>query len=271
MHSRCGLRPQVAGGEEVGLEQVRPQPQRLLQRDVGFAVTAGRIERQPLGRVRLRQRRIQRQGTLAVDQNITEGHVGVAHAHQVAIAVGDAGIGARILGIDLRRAPEHLPRHAQGAIAPAAAQEEGASHQVVLVGLGVGGRAAGDEGALLRQQLHLEGIDDAVGDLVLEREDVVQAAVVAIGPEMPAAAAVDQLDGDAHAVPGLAHAALEDMADAERARRLTHFDRLALVGEDRVARDHEQRGHARQVGDDVLGEAVGEILLLGIAADVGEG
>ena len=266
----AALRPQVAGGEEVGLEQVRTQPQRLLQRHVGFAVASGRIERQSLGRMRLRQRGLQRQGLLAVGQNVAEGHVGIAHAHQVAVAVGDAGIGARILGIDVRRAHEHLPRHAQGAIAPTAAQEEGTPHQVVLVGLGVGGRAAGDEGALLRQQLHLEGVDDAAGDLVLEREDIVQAAVVAIGPEMPAAAAVDQLDGDAHAVPGLAYAALEDVADTERVRRLAHFDGLALVGEDRAARDDEQRGHARQVGDDVLGEAVGEILLLGIAADVGE-
>ena len=42
----------------------------------------------------------------------------------------------------------------------------------------------------------------------------------------------------------------------------------ALVGEARIAGDHEQRLEARQRGDDVLDHAVGEILLLGIAAHV---
>ena len=41
------------------------------------------------------------------------------------------------------------------------------------------------------------------------------------------------------------------------------LDRLALVDEGRVARDHEQVAKARQLGDDVLGHAVGEELLLG--------
>ena len=47
-------------------------------------------------------------------------------------------------------------------------------------------------------------------------------------------------------------------------------DRLALVDERRVARDHEQVAKTRQLGDDVLGQAVGEELLLGLAAHVGE-
>jgi hypothetical protein len=106
--------------------------------------------------------------------------------------------------------------------------------------------------------------------VVERREDVIEAAIVAVGPEMSAGAAVDQLDGDAQAIAGLAHAAFEDMADVQFARRGADFDHPALVGEDGIAGDDEERGHPRQVRDDVFGQAVGEIFLLGIAADVGE-
>src|SRR5262249_58769266 len=43
---------------------------------------------------------------------------------------------------------------------------------------------------------------------------------------------------------------------------------LALVGEARVASDDEEAAVLRQVGDDVLGDAVEEVLLLGIARHV---
>ena len=45
----------------------------------------------------------------------------------------------------------------------------------------------------------------------------------------------------------------------------------ALVGEARVARDHEQPAQPREAGDDVFGDPVGEVLLLGVAAHVGNG
>ena len=51
---------------------------------------------------------------------------------------------------------------------------------------------------------------------------------------------VDQLAGDAHAVAGLAHAAFEHIAHAEFAADLLHIDRLALVGEARIAGDDEE-------------------------------
>ena len=46
---------------------------------------------------------------------------------------------------------------------------------------------------------------------------------------------------------------------------------LALVDEGRVARDDEEPAQLRQRGDDVLADAVGEIILLRLAAHVGEG
>ena len=88
---------------------------------------------------------------------------------------------------------------------------------------------------------------------------------------MRAVCRVDQLGGDAHAVAGFAHRALEDVANAKLAADLLHADRLALERETRIAGDDEEPTDARERGDDLLDHAVGEILLLRVAAQIGEG
>ena len=128
---------------------------------------------------------------------------------------------------------------------------------------------AGPE-SLLGVEMRLDRGHDLLGDVVLHREDVVQLAVVLLGPDVLAAPGVDQLAGDAQPPAGRAHAALQHVAHAEVARDLAHVDRAALVGEGRVAGDHEQPAQPGERGDDVLGDAVGEIVLLGIAAEIGE-
>ena len=87
---------------------------------------------------------------------------------------------------------------------------------------------------------------------------------------MVAGGAVDQLGGDPNPVASFADAAFQHVGDAERLRDFLHVDRLALEREGRVARHHRQRGHLRQIGDDVLADSVAEILLLGLAAHVDE-
>src|SRR5688572_7973914 len=108
-------------------------------------------------------------------------------------------------------------------------------------------------------------IDDLANDLVLYSEYVVQAAVEALGPQMSTADGVDQLRIDAHPSGGAAGAAFQQIAHAEIAGDGAGIDRLALVGEGRVARDDEQTRRARQVGDQILGQAVDEDLLLRVA------
>jgi hypothetical protein len=58
--------------------------------------------------------------------------------------------------------------------------------------------------------------------------------------------------------------------DAELARDLLHIDGAAFVDERRVAGDDEQPADAGEPGDQVLGDAVGKVLLLGIAAHIDE-
>src|SRR5439155_3272 len=67
-----------------------------------------------------------------------------------------------------------------------------------------------------------------------------------------------------------ADAALDEEANAQLEPELLHVDGLALEPESRVARSHRQRAPSRQLGDDVLGDAVGEIILLRIASHVQE-
>ena len=140
--------------------------------------------------------------------------------------------------------------------------------QIIVVGVQALGRLSlgpFDLGAL---ELRRYRAHHALGHLVLQFENVVERAFEAICPEMCSRGGIDQLPGDPHAGGGLAHAALEHVADAQFAADLFHIDRAALVGEARIARDDEQPADARQRRDDVLDHAVGEVLLLRVAAQI---
>src|SRR5262249_26084358 len=80
-------------------------------------------------------------------------------------------------------------------------------------------------------QRWLDRGDDARGDVVLHREDVSQIPVVALGPEVGTGGRIDKVGGNAHALPGSAHATLEDIADAKIAADLFKVDRFSLVRE----------------------------------------
>jgi hypothetical protein len=79
---------------------------------------------------------------------------------------------------------------------------------------------------------------------------------------------LDQLRGDADPLAQLAHRPSEHIAHAQLVADPLHIDSLALVGEARIAGDHEEPSDAGQTGDDVLDHAVGEIFLLGVGAHV---
>src|SRR3954468_8881498 len=84
-------------------------------------------------------------------------------------------------------------------------------------------------------------------------------AVVSLRPEVIAERGVDQLAGDAHPACRFAHASFKHVSHAELACDLAHVDRFVLVGKGGVARDHEEPLLLREPGDDVVGQAVGEI------------
>ena len=210
------------------------------------------------------------QRALALLENFVGGDGGVARIKQVRVAVGDAGVGRGIVVLNVERALEHLLGQPQEAPCVTAV-EETAAHQVEAIGLAVVGRALRNGLALLRQHLEAQRVDDGVRDVVLQLEDVLELAVVALGPDMAVGAPVDQLRGDAHPVVHLAHAAFKQILHAQPRGHAVKVLGAALVGEGSVARHHEQRGDLREIGDDVLGDAVAEIILLGVARHVDEG
>ena len=77
-------------------------------------------------------------------------------------------------------------------------------------------------------RVNLQRLDDAVRDLVLQREDVGQVAVVAVRPQMRAVGGVDELRGDAHPVAGAADRALQHRRHAEVAPDVRTSMRLPL-------------------------------------------
>ena len=81
---------------------------------------------------------------------------------------------------------------------------------------------------------------------------------------------VDELGDDPHPVARPPHAALEQGRDVQRGADLAEALLPLLEPHDRAARDHLERADLRELGDHVLGDAVGEELVLRVGAQVEE-
>ena len=75
----------------------------------------------------------------------------------------------------------------------------------------------------------LNGGGDRVGDIALELDHVVQAAVVQLGPEVGVGGGVDELGGDSDPLAGLQHRPLDDQFDAERLRDIRNRGAAGFV------------------------------------------
>src|SRR6185436_1532591 len=89
-------------------------------------------------------------------------------------------------------------------------------------------------------------------------------------PEMRAGARVDELRVDPDGVAHPADASLQHIADTQLAADLPGIDGPALERERRVPGDDEAPGNARQIAGQVLGDAIGEVVLARIATQVAE-
>src|SRR5262245_39740920 len=113
-----------------------------------------------------------------------------------------------------------------------------------------------------------EDRDDGAGHLVLDREDILELPIVALGPAMCAGQGIDELHRDTNPITTAANASFQDVTHAEFSAHLPHVDRLALVLEGGVAGDDKELRKPRQLRNDVFDDTIREILLLGIAAHV---
>ena len=91
-----------------------------------------------------------------------------------------------------------------------------------------------------------------------------------VSPEMRSTGSFDQLRRNAYPLPCFPYRSFEHVPHVEVLPDLLHVDRAALVGEARIARDDKEPADARERRNDLPDHAVGKILLLRIASDIGE-
>ncbi len=167
------------------------------------------------------------------------------------------------------RLQKHRPRFDE--IIPIESGTQFQAAQQELVGLHIRPRFAADgKRVVTRRQFDRERRDDLADDFVLQFEDIVKRPVEARCPDMRTVQGVDQLRVDPHLSRRLSHTAFEHITHAQIFRNLLHFHRTALVGEDRIAGDDEQARYVREIGDQVIGHPVHEIIVFRILAEIGK-
>jgi hypothetical protein len=105
----------------------------------------------------------------------------------------------------------------------------------------------------------------------LQRKEIAYRPIEALGPEMRVGFRVDQLGGNTDLAARAANTPLQYIAHTELAADLFCLDMLVFKCECRITGDHEAPRDARQIGRQVLGDPVCEILLLRVVVEVGEG
>src|SRR5262249_2306421 len=93
--------------------------------------------------------------------------------------------------------------------------------------------------ALSGVKLRLDRGHHPFGYLVLKRKDRGELAIITFGPHMMPGDGINELRGDTHPVRRLANTTFKRVAHSQLATYLLHVDHPALVGETRIACDHE--------------------------------
>ena len=124
--------------------------------------------------------------------------------------------------------------------------------------------------ALALRQRRPDRAGDCQGDLVLKIEDIADFPVVTAGPDLVGVFGVDKLRVYSHLAARLAHAACHDVVRAEFPSNQPHIDCFVFVSKARIPRDDGIKTQCCQGSDQVLGQAVREILLVLVAAQVSE-
>ncbi len=177
------------------------------------------------------------------------------------------GVGPTVLRVFVDGEPEPV-RRLLGVVARDAAESmmlEPAQQAIVGVHIRRDLLLGRDQALVL--QAPDDGDDNRFRQLVLYGEEFGQRAVVLVRPDMIAARSIDELTGNPNLLAHLAHAALETVGNPEFLADLARIDVAALEREAGIARGHEQFVEAGQLGDQVLGKAVGEVGLVRVVAE----
>jgi len=105
--------------------------------------------------------------------------------------------------------------------------------------------------------------------LILHLENFIDLSIVALGPTMRAGLGIDELQAHPDTVTAATNAALQDIVNPKGASHLPDVNQFAFVLEARISSNDEQLGKPRQIGDDILCDAVSEIFKLWIVPQIG--
>ncbi len=146
---------------------------------------------------------------------------------------------------------------------------EGRTAGVSLIGR-LAPRAAGSQQrALGTAERELQGGGDVLGKVGFDRQRIAGGPVVCLRPPHQAGAAVDQLGADPNRVHAAPDAADDDIGDAQPRRSDRGRGAAHQLG--RRSRGDAQADDTGERAAQLLGDAVGEIGLARVAAEVGEG
>src|SRR6185295_9257367 len=113
------------------------------------------------------------------------------------------------------------------------------------------------DGALLVFREHEpQSADDTCCNLVLNRKDIFELAIVPLGPELRVVCRVHELRGQTQSLSGFADASLEDSSDLKLSTDLSNILCLVFERKRRCARRNLQRLDLRQRIDDLLGHSI---------------
>src|SRR6266446_1191527 len=128
-----------------------------------------------------------------------------------------------------------------------------------------------DAATHVRHEFEVQRPRETAGDLVLSYREVSTIGLEPFCPQMRTVFSIDQL----HVYPNLvirpSHAALEDVMYSEFAAEPLQVDGFAFVSKRGVAGDHEAARNPREIGRQIVGDAVHEILLVWVVRQVREG
>lgn len=106
---------------------------------------------------------------------------------------------------------------------------------------------------------------------VLQRQHVARVPLETLGPKIPVRPSIDQLGGDPNLVAGSKHRALHDRVDVERLSDLRgRRPTASLELHRRAAGDHANLADDGKLRRELVGHALGEVVLAGIARVVVE-
>src|SRR6516165_8047348 len=112
---------------------------------------------------------------------------------------------------------------------------------------------------------------DAPSNVLLHAKDVLDLGVVGLGPNVPPRCGLAQLGIDANTVASAANAAINQIARVEQAADLGGRQVPALELKARRLGDDEQVREAAERGNDVLSDAVAEVILARVAGQILKG